>query len=102
MLKALQQEANIELTEMRRRTPVEFGPLRASLSVTVERKGSTITAEFGAGGPSAPYAIYVHERTELHHKIGEAKFIERPLKESAPHFGERIANRINFNRMNRA
>jgi hypothetical protein len=101
IVKAMTQEGNIELTEMRRRTPVEFGPLRASLSMTVKREGSRISIEFGAGGPSAPYAIYVHERTELHHRIGEAKFIERPLKESGPHFSERIARRINLSRMNR-
>jgi hypothetical protein len=101
IVKAMTQEGNIELAEMRRRTPVEFGPLRASLSMTVERRGSQITLEFGAGGPSAPYAMYVHERTELHHRIGEAKFIERPIKESAPYFSERIARRINLTRMNR-
>jgi hypothetical protein len=101
IVKALTVEGNIELTEMRRRTPVEFGPLRASLTMTVERRGTQVTVEFGAGGPSAPYAIHVHERTELFHRIGEAKFIERPLKESAPHFNERIARRINLSRMNR-
>jgi hypothetical protein len=97
VLKALTQEGNVELTEMRRRTPVQFGPLRASLTMSVERKGSTLTLEFGAGGPSAPYAVYVHERTELFHKVGEAKFIERPLKESAPHWSSRISRRIHLN-----
>jgi hypothetical protein len=101
LLKASIAEANIELTEMRRRTPVEFGPLRASLTMTAKREGTQVTIEFGAGGPSAPYAIYVHERTELFHRIGEAKFIERPLKEAAPHWNERIARRINLSRMNR-
>lgn len=98
-VKACKQEGNVELTEMRRRTPVEFGPLRASLTLSVERRGKQIIVEFGAGGPSAPYAIYVHERTELFHKVGEAKFIERPLKEVAPHWNARIARRINLNRM---
>lgn len=97
IVKALTQEGNVELTEMRRRTPVEFGPLRASLTMSVERNGSRITLEFGAGGPSAPYAVYVHERTELLHKVGEAKFIERPLKESAPHWSSRISRRIHLN-----
>lgn len=92
-------EGQVELTEMRRRTPVRYGPLRASLTVTVERNGKRITVEFGAGGPSAPYALYVHERTELFHRVGEAKFIERPLKEVAPHWIGRIARRISLGRM---
>jgi hypothetical protein len=65
----------------------------------VIKRGKTIVIEFGAGGPSAPYAVYVHERTELWHKIGEAKFMERTLKESAPHWMNRIASRVNLNRM---
>lgn len=86
---------------MRRRTPVEFGPLRASLTLVVRNDNRKIVIEFGAGGPSAPYALYVHERTELFHKIGEAKFIERPLKEIAPHWNARIARRISLNRIMR-
>jgi len=28
----------------------------------------------------APYSIYVHERVDLHHDQGQAKFLEQPFK----------------------
>jgi hypothetical protein len=31
----------------------------------------------------APYAIYVHERLDLHHKTGQAKFLEAPARTKA-------------------
>lgn len=31
-------------------------------------------------GYAAPYAIYVHERMDLHHPNGQAKFLETPLR----------------------
>lgn len=31
---------------------------------------------------SAPYSIYVHERLDLHHPNGEAKFLESALRNS--------------------
>ena len=27
------------------------------------------------------YAIYVHERTDLHHPVGQAKFLEQPARQ---------------------
>lgn len=92
---ALRQETEIEATECKRRTPVDLGTLRASIHV----EGPTfrmrqVSCQIVAGGSGAPYAIYVHEDLEAHHDNGEAKFIERPLKESAPHMAERIARRL--------
>lgn len=88
---ALREEAEIEMTEAKKRTPVDLGPLRASGKVTTTRAGLRITAELGFGGPSAPYAVYVHEDMDAHHPVGEAKFLESTIKESAPYMPARVA-----------
>ncbi len=32
-------------------------------------------------GYTAEYAVYVHENLEAHHPVGQAKFLEQPLRE---------------------
>jgi FixJ family two-component response regulator len=32
-------------------------------------------------GYHTPYAVFVHENLEIHHKTGQAKFLEQPLRE---------------------
>jgi hypothetical protein len=92
---ALRAEAEIEMTEAKRRTPVLTGVLKGSGHVTGPRfRGRNITVELKFGGPAAPYAVAVHENLEAFHKNGEAKFLERPLMESAPHLAARVARRI--------
>jgi hypothetical protein len=46
------------------------------------------------GGPAAPYAIKVHEDLEAFHRVGQAKFLESVLLESAPHLAQRVSRRI--------
>lgn len=97
--RALYQEAQIEATECKKVTPVDTGALRASITVEGPvREGRRIYCTISAGGPSAPYAFYVHEDLEAFHKQGEAKYIERPLQESAPYMPDRIAKRIDLNK----
>jgi len=97
--KALYQEAQIELTEMKKRTPVDTGKLRGSLHTEQpEREGKKISIMF-ASGADVPYAVYVHEDLEAYHKNGEAKFMESVLKESAPYMAARIAVRVSLNDM---
>lgn len=89
---ALRQEAEIEATECKKRCPVKSGALRASIHVEGPvRDGRKIQCRVVAGGPSLDYALTVHEDLDAIHKNGEAKFIERPLKEAAPQMAERIA-----------
>lgn len=93
---ALLKEAEIEATESKRRTPVDLGNLRASIHVEgpeIDSKGN-VSAAIVAGGPSAPYALIVHEDLDAYHKVGQAKFIESTLKESAPFLPARIASRV--------
>jgi len=103
--KALYQEANIEVVEMKRRCPVDTtanaphpGNLRASIHAELpEREGRNISVTV-ATGKQAPYAVYVHEDPDAFHPVGEWKFMEGPLKESAPHMNARIAARVNLNK----
>jgi len=97
--RALYQETQIELREVKKRTPVEFGELRASEFVEGPiRQGDSVYTRIVAGGPSAPYAIYVHEDLEAFHEVGQAKYIESVLLESRPFLAARVARRIDLNR----
>lgn len=92
-------ETEIESKEVKRRTPVDKGPLRASVHVVGPiRIGRTIRTMIVAGGPAAPYAVFVHEDLEAFHKVGQAKFIESVIRESRPHMAARVARRIELNR----
>jgi hypothetical protein len=89
-----------ELPEIKKETPVDKGPLRASEKVTEpEVSGFRIRVGVVAGGPAAPYAYHVHEDPVALHPVGGWKFIERPLMEAAPHLGARIARRIDLNKV---
>jgi len=92
---ALYQEAEREMAASKLRVPVDTGTLRDSGHVQQpERDASGVSVTMGYGGAAEDYAIIQHESLELHHTVGQAKFLESVLQESAPHLLERIANRI--------
>lgn len=95
--RAMFEELEIEMAEMKRQTPVDTGALRGTGHVEPPRyAGRDISVALGFGGPAAPYATRVHEDLEAFHAVGNAKFVERPLMESAPHLPERIGRRLNL------
>lgn len=102
---ALYQEAQIEVTEMKRRCPVDTTPnaphpgnLRNSIHAELpEHHGNTISVTV-ATGQQAPYAIYVHENPDAFHPVGQWKFMESVLMESAPHIMSRVAARVQLNK----
>lgn len=95
---ALYQETQVETTEVKKRTPVKFGPLRASVhSEGPFRKGRMIWTNIVAGGPSAPYAFFVHEDPDAFHKVGQWKYLESVILESAGHMASRVGRRIDLN-----
>lgn len=97
---ALLAEAEIEMTESKRRVPVDTGALRSS--GFVEGPNFTpraIECVLGFGGPAAEYAAAVHEDLDAHHPTGEAKFLERPLMEAAPYLLGRLADRLDLTRL---
>lgn len=84
-------------------TPIEFGPLRGSwivLPPVETSRGPEV--EIGVGGASAPYAVFVHERTELRHRPPtQAKFLETPLQERSRGMAGRLARRVRLALMGR-
>lgn len=99
--RAVYQEMLIEMKESMRRCPVApnevtkhgSGELRASHEIHLVVDGLDTHVSITVGGPSAPYAIYVHEILDYYHPNGQAKFLESTILESAPFMAERIANR---------
>lgn len=87
---AIREEAELIMTEAKRRTPVLTGALRASGHVVEKPDG----AGLAFGGPAAPYAVYVHENLEAFHRVGQAKFLESAVNEAVPGMAERIAKRL--------
>jgi len=106
---ALYREAQIEVTEMKKRTPVDTRPnqyyggraphpgqLRNSIHVEVpERRWRTISVTI-ATGAHVPYAIFVHEDPDAIHPVGEWKFMESVLRESQSSMAGRIARRVHL------
>ena len=76
----LQAAALVVLGASKALTPVDTGNLRAGtytkLIGGMDRPGAEI-------GYTASYAVFVHERTELHHPVGQSKFLETALKQKA-------------------
>jgi len=103
---ALYLEAQIEMTEAKRRTPVDVTPhaphpgqLRASGYVEEPvRHGRNISVTMAFGGAAVDYAIYVHENPDAHHVVGQWKYLESVINESRPHMLGRIARRIHLDK----
>lgn len=64
------------LGQARAKAPYETGALRASGSTTLDCAALTGTVSF-----SADYAVPVHERVDVQHPIGGAKFLEHALQD---------------------
>lgn len=96
---ALYQETGVEATEVKKRTPVDKGALRASVHVEGPfRDGRAVWCNIVAGGPAAPYALFVHENPDAFHKVGQWKYLESVIMESRAYMGARVAKRIELNR----
>jgi hypothetical protein len=98
--RALYEVAQEEATESRRRTPVDTSALKNSHAVSRPLfLGRTISVTISVGGPSAPYAVYVHENLDAFHPVGQAKFLESTILESKPYLAQRIARRVSLGRL---
>lgn len=98
--RALYQEALVSQKEAMQRCPVDTGALRASHETSQPNiSGGEISVSISAGGPSAPYAQAVHYDLQAHHPVGEALWLERTIVESIPFLPQRLADRIDLNRL---
>jgi hypothetical protein len=93
---ALRAEAEIEMTEAKKRTPVLTGALRASGMVTGPVvNGDQVEVTMSFGGAGVDYAVEVHENLEMFHpRGGQAKYLESVVLESAPYMAQRVADRL--------
>ncbi len=90
-------EAQVNMAESKKRVPVDTGALRDSGFVDKpEFDGNKLSVKFGYGGGDVDYAIVVHEDLQAIHKVGQAKYLESVIMESAPYLLERVAERINL------
>jgi hypothetical protein len=72
--------------------PVDTGRLRAShYCAPPEQTADGISVEVGYG---TDYGLAVHERIDVYHPVGEAKFLEIPLKMRAAGMAQRVADRV--------
>lgn len=91
---------DVEVPECQIATPVLTGNLQSTVRAVgpfiVDKK---VSVKVLAGdATSDQYALHVHEDMDANHATGGPKYIERPLKEAAPHMKDRIAKRIDFNK----
>jgi hypothetical protein len=82
MGRKLYQDAEEVMTESKERyVPVLTGALRASGHVEQPRtNGSRVSVQLGFGGSAVEYAEYVHEDLNAQHAVGQAKYLEIPLR----------------------
>jgi hypothetical protein len=80
---ALKQAANMILSKSHTYVPVEFGALRKSGRVTKESTSKTqFRYRVDYGGPTAPYALIVHENPDAYHAPPTCyKYLERASRE---------------------
>lgn len=77
---ALSREAERIMTDAKGRTPVATGALRSSGQVAApDVTASGVVVELGFGNTSVGYAVPVHERLDVRHPVGEAKYLERAV-----------------------
>jgi len=93
--KALYDELDkVEKPESMARTPVRYGDLRDSHTTrgpVIRMNKISAWIEVGEG---LDYAVRVHEDLEAFHPVGQAKFLESTMNESAPYILRRVAARI--------
>jgi hypothetical protein len=97
-------EGNIEMTESKRRCPVDItedaphpGLLRSTGTVhEPEYDGRTITVTLSY---NTDYAVPVHENPDAIHPVGEWKYLESVLNESRSRMNARLAARLDLDKM---
>ena len=74
--------------------------LAPKLTTFLAASGTTLPAEVKGGsiektiGHNADYAAAVHERLDVHHDNGQAKFLETAVRNNAPKVGGFIADEV--------
>ncbi len=78
-----------------KRTPVETGVLRASHDTEKPtQRAGLIETKITVGGAASAYAVPVHFRDELKHRVGQARFLESALNDARSQLALNIAASI--------
>lgn len=74
-----------------KKTPVDTGNLKSShyLQPLISKTGPAIEI-----GTLADYSIYVHENLEARHTVGEAKFLEKAIKQNIDRIKQIIKDNV--------
>lgn len=80
---AVLQSAETVMQDSQALCPVATGTLRDSAVTAAEVQGDVVTA---AVGYTASYAPAVHEKTDIRHTNGQAKFLEDAVKRYEPQY----------------
>jgi hypothetical protein len=74
----------------------DTGLLRSTGRVETENApGPEAVVKLSYGGNGlAPYAAIVHERLDVHHPVGQAKYLQMPFFEATAGMAERLAASI--------
>lgn len=64
---------------------------RTAVTLDAKVSGKTITQVIGY---NASYAAAVHERLDVRHEVGEAKFLEKAMNRERPKFQEHVSKEI--------
>ena len=88
LLKAAEyvRDAAKEITPV---SPVEGGKLRDTGTASVDEGALRAAVSFDTN-----YAVFVHERMDLAHEHGQAKFLEQPLNGSGSEIARLVAEAI--------
>ena len=72
--------------------PVDTGRLRASAYTKPPQRGGGAASV--AVGYGTDYALAVHERMDVHHPVGQSKYLSTAVDRRAAGFSERLAERV--------
>lgn len=90
--RALFSVGEVYMTEAKKRVPVKYGTLRSSGHVKrPEQVADSWQVRLVFGGPSAPYAAFVHENLRAYHRVGQAKYLESVVLERRTTFARDVA-----------
>ncbi len=97
---AMYREAQVDMTESKRRVPLDTGLLRSTGTVHRPEKNNqevSVNMSYGGDGPARLYAVIQHEHLGYNHANGrQAKYLESVLNESVSTMGHRLAIRLTF------
>lgn len=89
---ALLEVANQTIGDSHQLCPVDTGALQSSATVgDLKESANSMSVEIGH---NVNYAAAVHERLDVHHGHGQAKFLETAMRENAPKLTPHLAKKL--------